>query len=712
MKKKSIGTLLLFLCFAMPLHAKKTEELLKMETEELFALSLEQLLDREISSAGKMAEKVGDIPASVHIVTREDIEKYGYRTIAEVIRNIPGFYTIYNYDEDIAGFRGILNENNMIVLINGVVQHNSEISEIMMPVGAIDRIEVVRGPMSVIYGSGAFLGSINIVTNEIPYGAPLSMISASCGSAGTYNVFARLSGEKGELGYSLNASFYKTDGIAESYQDMMSPEQYQKIHPQAHKRTDGDLERKNGNLNFSSAYKGFYADFQYNETESGLFEGEPAYNDGSKKEIQTATARIGWQSDLTEVFHADIKMTCSHNEMHEESDTYPPDRYGYEALYAYDGKEQRFETELDLVWKPADSFNMIFGIFYKKLFDTSYDAYFPASLAYQISPEIITGGYDISDRDTHATFAQINYRPFDCLKITAGARLEQYKKFDTDIHIEYGKDQVITPRKTVYNEDEKIYFIPRIAVVYSLSDHHILKLMYGEANKPFTAEEADLTDIERGLNTDLEPEEIETMELNYLFSHPDFSFSFSLFRNDIQNLRVFSFQETEDDGGESVFIPILDNSGRMETYGTEVILTARPAKYLELELSGAYQHTEDRTVKNRKISYSPHLLMKAKMAYRRNGFTTSLSGLYVDEMDPNQPDIMTKDNRKVQLGQTADDCFIANLNLRYDHEKTGLFTALKISNIFDKEVRYPYQSLENGLIDESRSFLATVGWKF
>ncbi|MGE0085165.1 MAG: TonB-dependent receptor plug domain-containing protein [Desulfococcaceae bacterium] len=710
--KKNICTLVLIFCFVMPLHAEKTEELLKMRTEELFELSLEQLLGREISSAGKMAEKVGEIPASVHIVTREDIETFGYRTVAEVIRNIPGFYTIYNYSEDIVGVRGILNSNNMMILVNGTVQHSTEISQIMMPVEAIDRIEVVLGPMSVIYGSGAFLGSINIVTNEIPYSAPLNMVSASYGSADTYHGFARASGEKKEFRYTLNASLYGTDGIEERYQDMMSPEQYQKIHPQAHKRTDGDLERKNGNLNFSSAYKGVYADFQYNETENGIFEGEPAFNEGSKEESQTATARIGWQSDLTEIFHTDIKMTYSYSELHRESDNYPPDDYGYGSLYADDGKEQRFETELDLVWKPADGFNMIFGIFYKKVFDTSYEAYFPKSLEYQFSPEIITGGYDISDRDTHATFAQINYRPFDCLKITAGARLEQYKKFDTDIHIEYGQNPVIIPRKTVYNEDEKIYFIPRVAAVYSLSDHHIFKLMYGQANKPFTAEEADLADIERGLNTDLEPEEIETMEFNYLFSYPDFSFSLSLFRNDIQNLRTFSFQETEDEEGESVFIPILDNSGRMETYGTEVILTARPAKYLEMELSGAYQHTEDRTVKNRKIAYSPHLLMKAKLAYQKGGFTAGLSALYVDEMDPNQPDIMTKDNRKQQSGQTADDCFISDLNLRYDHEKTGLFTVLKISNIFDKEVRYPHSNLQNGLIDEGRSFLATVGWKF
>jgi len=737
--KKNIGALLLFFCFAVPLHAEKTEELLKMKTEDLFALPLEELLDREISSAGKMTEKISDIPASVHIVTRDDIEKFGYRTVAEVIRNIPGFYTIYNYNEDIAGVRGILSQNNMIILVNGVVQHMSWLNAIMMPADAVDRIEVVRGPMSVIYGSGAFLGSINIVTNEIPYEAPLNMVSGSYGSADTYKTFARASGEKKDFRYVLNASLYGTDGVEESYQDMMSSQQYERLSPSAHKHTHGDLERENANLNFSAAYKGTYADFQYNETENGIFSGTPSFDRGSEKRTRISTGRIGYQHDLTEKFTLDGKVTYSYADMYEKDAVYPPEFYESGAAFTYEGKEERVEGELDLVWKPDFCFSMIFGLSYKKIFGTSYDGVFPVPTdewLHSDQPE--KGSYSIEDRDTYATFSQINWRPFDCLKITAGARLEQYKKFDTDVWLKYtentsdsgqpppepfmkknsdtgqtvisGHREIL--RHTEYNGEEKIYFIPRIAAVYSLSDHHIFKLMYGKANKPFTAEEADLTDIERGLETDLYPQEIETAEINYLLSYADFSFSLSLFRNDIQNLRAISLQETENAEGETLFIPLLDNSGRMETYGSEMILTFRPAAYLNMELSAAYQDTENRTSRNRLIAYSPHLLMKAKVSYRRSGFTASLSGQYVDETEPERTEIQSDNNYERIFAKAADDYFVADLNLRYDHEKTGLFTALKISNVFDKEVRYPSEYLANGLLDEGRSFLFTAGWKF
>ncbi len=266
--KKCIFVMLLLLLAVSPLYAKKAEELLPMETEELFDLPLEVLLDTEISSAGKMMEKVSEIPASVFIFTREDIETYGWRTLAEVIRHIPGFYTVYDYQEDVIGVRGVMNDDNILFLVNGVVQHTGSVNDIMMPAEAIDRIEVVRGPMSVIYGSGAFLGSVNIITNHIPYGNPLSMVSGSLGSLGVYKAYARASGEKGAFHCTLNASAYGSDGLDESFQDMISSQLYNKLPPGLSARTGGFLERENINVNLSAGYEGFYGDIQFNSTDS------------------------------------------------------------------------------------------------------------------------------------------------------------------------------------------------------------------------------------------------------------------------------------------------------------------------------------------------------------------------------------------------------------------------------------------------------------
>ncbi|RLC00667.1 MAG: hypothetical protein DRI57_32005 [Deltaproteobacteria bacterium] len=133
-------------------------------------ISLGDLLNLEITTAGKKAEKVSEIPASVVIVTREDIETHGYQTLQEILENVPGFYAIDNMSEnDVTfGVRGFWSpySKNMVLMINGVSQlefvteFSFPLDKACVPVEAIDRIEVVRGPMSVIYGSNAFLGAI------------------------------------------------------------------------------------------------------------------------------------------------------------------------------------------------------------------------------------------------------------------------------------------------------------------------------------------------------------------------------------------------------------------------------------------------------------------------------------------------------------------------------------------------------------------------
>ncbi len=146
--------------------------------ETLFNLTFEDLMNVKIDTAGKTCEKIGEIPASVVILTRQEIERYGYTTLTEALEHIPGLYNINNY-EGISGnfgIRGFWNstyENGSIVLlVNGINQKNdlkrsSPFTNIAVPIEAIDRIEVVRGPMSVTYGNGATFGVINIVTNTL-----------------------------------------------------------------------------------------------------------------------------------------------------------------------------------------------------------------------------------------------------------------------------------------------------------------------------------------------------------------------------------------------------------------------------------------------------------------------------------------------------------------------------------------------------------------
>ncbi len=78
-------------------------------TVSITDLTIEQLMEIEVATvygASKFAQKVTQAPASVNIVTREDIQRYGYRTLADTLRSMPGFYTAYDRSYAYAGIRG------------------------------------------------------------------------------------------------------------------------------------------------------------------------------------------------------------------------------------------------------------------------------------------------------------------------------------------------------------------------------------------------------------------------------------------------------------------------------------------------------------------------------------------------------------------------------------------------------------------------------
>ena len=201
-------------------------------------LSLEELLNMKISTANKTPVAVKNISASVTIMTRAEIEKYGYITLADIIRNVPGMYLLDNTESLFIGTRGI-SGGGIEFLVNGIPQHPSlqkvitatDINKFNIPVESIDRIEVIRGPMSVMYGNNAFQGVINIITNNAS--SQGSMASASIGTQGTSRQFARYAIQDQEKKYhiTLNAGRYTTDGLSGDYNDMLSTSAVKSIVP-------------------------------------------------------------------------------------------------------------------------------------------------------------------------------------------------------------------------------------------------------------------------------------------------------------------------------------------------------------------------------------------------------------------------------------------------------------------------------------------------
>jgi outer membrane receptor for ferrienterochelin and colicins len=154
------------------------------------------LTDEEtVSGAAKREQSLGTVASAVTVITADQIRRYAYRTLAEALRGVAGVYLVDDRMVERIGIRGFqqLGDANtrVLILIDGT-PFNEPWSQFVdgstaLPVSLDDvaRIEVIRGPVSSIYGTNAFVGIINIVTIEADK-APGAYGRTSVDSDGTF----------------------------------------------------------------------------------------------------------------------------------------------------------------------------------------------------------------------------------------------------------------------------------------------------------------------------------------------------------------------------------------------------------------------------------------------------------------------------------------------------------------------------------------------
>ncbi|HTQ50384.1 MAG TPA: TonB-dependent receptor plug domain-containing protein, partial [Candidatus Acidoferrales bacterium] len=141
-------------------------------------LPLESLMQIEVPkvfSASKFEQKATEAPSSTTVITSDEIQRYGYRTLADILASVQGFYISYDRDYDFLGARGVnLGDFNsrILLLVNGH-RINNDLNDaayidtaFLLDVDLIDRVEIIRGPGSVLYGNNAFFGVINVITRQ------------------------------------------------------------------------------------------------------------------------------------------------------------------------------------------------------------------------------------------------------------------------------------------------------------------------------------------------------------------------------------------------------------------------------------------------------------------------------------------------------------------------------------------------------------------
>jgi len=163
------------------------------------------LLPDTVVTATRVPTPAERVPAALTVITRETIQERGYQTLAEALRAVPGFTLIQSggIGQQASGFVRGANSNQVTVLLDGV-----PINDPSTPAGAfnfgndllgdIERIEVLRGPASALYGSSAIGGVVNMITRRAPADRAIEVFGEAAG--GTQDTGRGTIGAAGAIG--------------------------------------------------------------------------------------------------------------------------------------------------------------------------------------------------------------------------------------------------------------------------------------------------------------------------------------------------------------------------------------------------------------------------------------------------------------------------------------------------------------------------------
>jgi iron complex outermembrane receptor protein len=217
--------LILLLLFALPAGAQEG-------TKDLGEASLEELGNIQVYSASKHLQSTSDAPSSVTIITADEIQKFGYRSLADILESVRGFYINYDRDYTFIGVRGFGRlgswNSSILLLIDGHRINDNVLGdgligpEFLVDLDLIDRVEIIRGPSSSLYGAQAFLAVINVITRK-PVQLKGVEFSFAPGSFGTYQGRASDGGQHKGIDILLSGTFYNSRGPALFFPEFDSP---------------------------------------------------------------------------------------------------------------------------------------------------------------------------------------------------------------------------------------------------------------------------------------------------------------------------------------------------------------------------------------------------------------------------------------------------------------------------------------------------------
>lgn len=731
-------------------------------------------LRTNLRTAGKQSQQITEIPASVVLITREDIKRQGYVHLEDLLEQVAGIYLFKDYSwsggDPILGVRGFASEgfnNNVLMLVNGVNQYEDywgfyPFSRLNIPVEAIDRIEYIRGPLSVIYGSGAFFGAINIITNEAP--EPGEKVESSLQTTVSSNEGRRIAAVLGthteDMGLHFNGQYRSTRGLNKPFSDFTSAETQGAT-------TGGLLERESYYFNLSTNYRIPLGTSDSLDREQSLQVGIEAGLSGESREVfesAVSTANtfcacpipVSWEDapgslNRSNSAYASLRLSYQPRDSLYLSGFVNYYSYRTSIDYASGGNNYGFstwysnsmESELSASYTTR-GFDLLAGVNARYVTDliTTFDI---------PSGSLQDGNEYIRLRDTDnlllaSVYAQAS-RPINKrLTLLAGFRVEDLNEFviESKPAEEDSTNFIFAPNMTDIGNQQPV-FIPRAALLFKINEEQVVKLLYGESTKRPAF--GNFTD-----NAALLPARMQTLELNYVGEvRPGkkkatykgrplhtLIFNSSVYYNILNNLikRV----STVDANNQSVFIS--QNAGEVVTLGFEGGLAYRNARDFRADVNINFNRSSleffqeiindngngEVQLFQPELAFSPSLLAYVRLSKKVSERLPLWVGLNYRYVSRTVPDVSFDEfGNETPNGVQIDGYHVPDISLQIESFRFGkerpasfwdqAYLDILLSNLSNADVRYPTTGNTSSWADRGtpgygRRVFVTFGLRF
>lgn len=194
----------------------------KKEDAEYLTLDLEDLV--KVSIASKREEKIQDAPGIIEVITKEKIRTFGANTLTDLLMRLPNVYyaSAGNVQDTNINIRAVSSgaiNKQLLIMWNGRPLRDPKAGGInsliykSFPLETLERIELIRGPGSVLYGTSAFAGVVNLITKDEKNRTPYSTIALKTGSKGMRAASFSAGGAYNAFSYHVAAQFDQADGL-------------------------------------------------------------------------------------------------------------------------------------------------------------------------------------------------------------------------------------------------------------------------------------------------------------------------------------------------------------------------------------------------------------------------------------------------------------------------------------------------------------------